>query len=251
MNELVSVIVPTYNREKFLFDCLASIENQTYENIEIIIVDDGSTDLTLEVVRKFKKLSERKLQYFRFEKNGGIPRALNKGYELANGNFQCQLSSDDLWYDTKIEKQMKIFEKEDSKLGLIFSPYTFCEMDQTRKPLRTWETKKIDNLDRITMFHRLIHDCFMNACTFLMKKDFKKSIGEYPMRPEFEWNQDLWFNFMSVLNTDWKLYCMDEPTAIITIHPDQASKQGKCGLGNEILIPEMIKIATTKGWFHD
>lgn len=250
MNEpMVSVVVPTYNRKDWITQCLNSVFLQTYKNIQIIIVDDGSTDDTRSVVKdlikKQKTVGDVNYKYFQFNSNHGIPNALNMGYSLCDGEFICQLSSDDTWKFKKIENQVEIMK--DKTIGMIYSNYWFC--DYTEHPFpKMWEANVFNNESRVEMFKRMINDCFMNACTFLMRREFKKEIGEYPLRKEFEWNQDLWFNFQAIMNTKWKLHYMDEATANITIHNGQASKQGKCGLGNNILIPEMIIQAKEKGW---
>jgi glycosyltransferase involved in cell wall biosynthesis len=266
----VSVIIPTYNRRSFIRDALNSVYGQTFRDFEIILVDDGSTDGTdVEIKDYFRnskavmhktdswvseyigssKLEEtpiekEKLTYFRFEKNGGIPRALNKGYELAKGDFVCQLSSDDIWMYDKLERQVSILEDMlNYDVGIVYSDYFFKDLDEDK----TWLSEGYRWKDKRDLFHRLITDCCMNACTFLMRKEFYKDIGEYSLRPELEWNQDLHMNFRSVFS-NWRIIQMKEPTACITIHSKQASKQGKCGLGNSVLLPEMIEEGKKRGW---
>ncbi|WP_315077731.1 glycosyltransferase [uncultured Clostridium sp.] len=103
---MVSIIVPTYNNEKYIESALQSIFNQTYKDIEIIVVDDGSTDNTSEVLKKYTN----KIIYIKKE-NGGVASARNLGLNIANGEYIAFLDADDLYDKNKIEKQVKILKK--------------------------------------------------------------------------------------------------------------------------------------------
>lgn len=99
----VSVVVPIYNVEKYIYRCIDSIINQTYSNIEIILVDDGSTDKCGEIIKDFSKADSRiKIIH---KKNGGLSDARNKGMEYVSGEFVLFVDSDD-WLDTKIIEEM-------------------------------------------------------------------------------------------------------------------------------------------------
>ena len=93
MNPLISVIVPIYNRENFLDRCLSSIINQTYKNIEIILIDDGSTDTSLEICKKYAATDERIKVIF--QENSGVSKARNHGLEIATGEYVQFVDSDD------------------------------------------------------------------------------------------------------------------------------------------------------------
>ena len=99
---LISVIIPAYNAEKYLAEALTSIINQNYDSIEIILVDDGSTDGTAKVAAVF----ETRVRYV-YQENSGPPAARNKGLSMAQGNVIAFLDSDDLWSDKKLELQLK------------------------------------------------------------------------------------------------------------------------------------------------
>jgi len=116
--ELVSVIIPAYNSEKYISDTIDSVLNQTYKNLEIIVVDDGSTDNTEKVVKE--KLSN--FSNFKFLKqcNLGSAEARNLGIRNSNGNYIAFLDADDLWLPQKIEKQIKFF-LNNPDYGLVFT----------------------------------------------------------------------------------------------------------------------------------
>ena len=90
---MISVIIPIYNVEKYLEKCIQSIINQTYRNLEIILVDDGSTDSSGEIADKYKKLDNRVKVIHKI--NGGLSDARNKGCEIATGEYISFIDSDD------------------------------------------------------------------------------------------------------------------------------------------------------------
>ena len=99
---LVSVVVPSYNRANYLENCIKSILKQTYANIEVIIVDDGSTDNTGDIVRSF---SDERIKYVK-QSNNGACSARNNGIDHAKGNLIAFNDSDDIWKEDKVEKQL-------------------------------------------------------------------------------------------------------------------------------------------------
>lgn len=109
MNEkpLVSVIVPSYNHVRFVEQTLHSILNQTYKNIELIVIDDGSTDGSHELL---ERLSKEHGFYYERTQNNGLPATLNKGMEKSTGKYIAFCASDDYWMLDKIEKQVKYME---------------------------------------------------------------------------------------------------------------------------------------------
>jgi len=115
---LISVIIPTYNRANFLPNAILSVINQTYQNWELIIVDDGSTDNTKHIVEEFIKKDSR-IKYF-YQENKGQPFAMNTGIKLSKGKFIAFLDDDDEWYLEKLEKQIEFLNK-DENIVLVFS----------------------------------------------------------------------------------------------------------------------------------
>ena len=114
---LVSVIVPCYNYAHFLPDCLKSILGQTFKDFEAIIVDDGSTDNSKEVAKRF--LSDPRFHYI-YQVNQGLSAARNTGIRNAKGEFIAIVDPDDMWFPTKLEEQIKFMEKHPS-YGLVYS----------------------------------------------------------------------------------------------------------------------------------
>ncbi|MDD3150026.1 MAG: glycosyltransferase [Candidatus Gastranaerophilales bacterium] len=115
MDKLVSIIVTTYNRAEYLEECISSIINQTYKNIEILIIDDGSTDNTSDVVKKY---FDSRIKYI-YQENSGQNSAKNKGLLASNGQYITILDSDDMILPDKIEKQVEILESNED-VGLVY-----------------------------------------------------------------------------------------------------------------------------------
>jgi glycosyltransferase involved in cell wall biosynthesis len=115
----VSIIVPTFNRANFITRAITSIVNQTYKDLEIIVIDDGSTDDTKSIVKSLSKETNVPIKYYRKE-NGGCASARNKGLEYSNGEFIAFLDSDDEWVPSALETLLsKIIQ---SHADFVYSP---------------------------------------------------------------------------------------------------------------------------------
>ncbi len=107
-SELISVVIPSYNRKDKLPACMESVLGQSYGNIELIVVDDASTDGTQEL---FREMSEPRVVYLRYEENRGACHARNYGAERASGELIAFQDSDDIWHPDKLEKQYRHLKK--------------------------------------------------------------------------------------------------------------------------------------------
>lgn len=108
MGKLVSVIIPVFNGDKYIEEALLSICRQTYDNLEIIVINDGSTDNTLNIVNKLKLKDTRIKIYNR--KNHGLIETLNFGLDVANGDYIARMDADDISLPTRIEKQVNLLD---------------------------------------------------------------------------------------------------------------------------------------------
>lgn len=120
MDNLVSIITPTYNSEKFISAAIQSVQNQTYPNWELIIIDDCSTDKTVEIINEAIK-SDSRIRLHSLTKNEGTGAARNLGVANSKGSYISFLDSDDLWAPNKLERQLD-FMKENN-LSFTFSFY--------------------------------------------------------------------------------------------------------------------------------
>ena len=103
---LVSVIIPSYNHEKYIGKCIDSVLQQTYKNFELIIIDDGSVDSSNEIISAY---ADQRIQYIK-QSNNGAHHAINKGLALAKGDYLTLLNSDDLYHHDRLEKCLQVFQ---------------------------------------------------------------------------------------------------------------------------------------------
>lgn len=122
MNDLISIIIPVYNSEKFIEQTLNTVINQTYKNWELILIDDCSTDNSELIIKKYQK-KYKNIRYYKQKRNQGPAIARNTGIDMANGRFICFIDADDLWDNNKLEIQKQFMENK--KCGFSYHSYEF------------------------------------------------------------------------------------------------------------------------------
>ena len=134
MSPLVSVICLCYNHEQFVREALESVIRQTYSNVQIIVVDDFSSDESRIIIERFTQQNSN-IIYLPLPKNVGNCAAFNRGLELAKGEFVIDFSTDDVLLPDRIEKQVSHFLKLDSSFGVVFTDAEY--IDSSGRKLRT------------------------------------------------------------------------------------------------------------------
>ena len=183
VNPIVSVITPIFNNEKFVGRTIQSLRDQTYQNWELVIVDDGSTDNTAQVIKSFK---DSRISYF-YQKNLGVQRlaqTINNGLAKTTGELVTMLPSDDTWIKTKLEKQVPIFE--DSKVVLCFGQMNLIDENDkiigyTKCPKHL---NKIKNEPRGEILREMLVWNFIPQPTVLIRKSALLTIGGYIQPPD-------------------------------------------------------------------
>ena len=184
MSDLISIITPTYNCGKFIGETIESVINQTYENWEMIIVDDCSKDNTKDIVNKYDQNDDR-IKYHLLEKNSGAAIARTKAMELANGNYMAFLDSDDLWVEDKLEKQLK-FMKENN-FNFVCTEYE--QIDEQSNPLG-----KIIKVRDKANYNRVLLDCPVGNSTVMYNV---KAMGKFQVPNIRKRNDDaLWLKML-------------------------------------------------------
>ena len=169
-NKLISVIIPTYNREKLIVESIKSVLRQTYSKIEIIVIDDGSTDNT---EKEINKLKDKRIKYVKLSKNLGAPYARNIGIKLAKGKYISFQDSDDIYHTNKLKKQMKNILKNKSDFDFckilvnINSTYRYVIPDNTQEKAII-ENRIFDGL--------LTYGNFISTQSILVKKTFIENL---------------------------------------------------------------------------
>lgn len=192
---LVTIIIPVYNGANFLKDCIESALAQTYKNIEIIVVNDGSIDDG--ATEKIAKLYKNKIRYL-VKENGGVSSALNYGLKVAKGEWISWLSHDDIYTADKIEKQIDTLQNYvtgNSNLDktIIYSNSVFVNdigkvinQNNTRKEMQTFE------LSRADLFKEIYIKNGISGCTVLFPKSCVDLIGYFDEELRYMQDIDYW-----------------------------------------------------------
>lgn len=233
----VSVIVPTFNRAHLIMKAIYSVLGQTFKDLEVIVVDDGSKDNTSTLVLE---INDIRLKYIRHAQQKGASEARNTGVAASSGKFLAFLDDDDEWMPDKLKLQMEIFrEKPDT--GMVYSGYYYIN-SKNNKIFREFHPKKSGLLDD----DLLTTNCVGTTSTAVIRRDsFEKAGGfDVSLRGCQDW--DLWIRLAKF----YPLNFADKPLVNFLIHDIRithdlnAKIQGKERLLNKIfpLIQHKSKI---------
>lgn len=125
----MSVIMPAYNAEKYIEEAISSVVSQTHENWELLILDDCSTDRTVEIAERFAGLDAR-IRLLRNPQNMGVAKTRNRGLDLAQGEWIALLDSDDVWHRDKLEKQLALAAQAGAEL--VYTSYELLPVQSRR-----------------------------------------------------------------------------------------------------------------------
>lgn len=165
---LVSVVIPAYNCEKYIAETLDSVISQTYSNLEIIVVNDCSTDNTEQVILEYEK-KDRRIKYLKNGVNSGVAKTRNGGVAVANGEWIAFLDSDDIWNFDKIEKQIN--HLYGSKGYFCYTSYSF--VDGLGRDM-----DKVFTVPETVDYRGLLRKHVINCSTVIIKRDI---LIQHPM----------------------------------------------------------------------
>ena len=183
MNELVSIITPCYNSEKFLDECISSVLNQTYQNWEMLIIDDNSSDNSSILINSYSKKDER-IKPLYLNDNIGAAMARNKAISKAKGKYLAFLDSDDVWLPKKLEVQTNFMKK--NNCSFVFSSYSV--ISENEKPNYT-----ISVPETIT-YKRYLKNTIIGCLTVMLDKEKFKKIEMPNLRSSHD--MALWLNLL-------------------------------------------------------
>ena len=190
----VSIVLPTYNGERYLAQSIESVLTQTYENLELIIVDDCSTDETPEIIRRFAERDSR-IQVIRNAENQKLPRSLNIGFRQASGGVLTWTSDDNFYEDRAIEVMVQTLE-QNPDCGMVYCDMTCIYEDgvRLRRPAMDMERFYVDDV--------------VGAC-FLYRRQVLETVGEYDPDMALVEDYDYWLRIRrqyEVLHIPQRLY---------------------------------------------
>ena len=170
MGELVSVIIPTYNRGYIIERAIESVQNQTYNELEIIIVDDGSTDNTEEIV---SRISDSRIRYLKNPINKGVSHTRNLGIAAATGAYIAFQDSDDIWKPEKLQKQMECMKQ--GNYGMVYCAFEREFFDGTVVYYPSKEMPMEEKQGEIVL--SLLKKNLVSTQTMLIKKEVILQVG--------------------------------------------------------------------------
>ena len=175
---LVSVIIPAYNAEKYVLEAIRSVEAQGYGSVEILLIDDGSKDSTVELVRQAAP-QVRIIQ----QANAGAAAARNKGLEEATGEFICFLDADDGWFPGKLKAQVG-YLLEHTEVGISYHKWYVWKPNERGEflpPKREEEpvSGEIDPARSGWIYTNLLLDCIVHTSSVMMRREVVRAIGYF------------------------------------------------------------------------
>ena len=206
--ELVSVLLSTYNSEATIEKSLISLLNQTYKNLEILIADDGSTDNTEEICKKFQ-LNDERILLFSNKKNIGLTKSLNSLAQKASGSLIARQDADDISLPERIEKQVQFMNRK--KLDAVTTRSLVMQNNKKRPGISFYIPNKL----LINKKNPFIHG------TLIIKKNVFKEIGYYDERFYFAQDYKL---FYDLLNKGYKVKTLNDALYILNTENNISSE---------------------------
>lgn len=180
----VSVIIPTYNRAEFLRFAITSVLNQTFQDFEIIVVDDASIDNTEDVVRS---LSDKRISYFRHGANKGNAATRNTGIRNSSGHYIALLDDDDEWLPSKLEKQVRLLDSSPPIVGGVYTGFVVIDKASGKMVERVTPTKRGSIFNEL-----LIQNWVGTSSTVLLRRECFDKVGLFDEGLASGVDYDMW-----------------------------------------------------------
>ena len=196
MNNLVSIISPSFNSSRFIEECIGSVLSQTYDNWELLIVDDCSSDNSCELIEKY---NDKRIALIELEKNVGAAEARNIALRKAAGKYIAFLDSDDIWMPTKLEDQIYFMQEKD----IAFSFSNYQPMTEDGKRLFS-----IIKAPKIMTYSSYLRNTMIGCLTVVIDRDKTKNFEMPNIRSSHD--MALW---LLILKRGYKAYGLDKNLA--------------------------------------
>lgn len=218
----ISVVIPSYNHEQYIAQAIQSVLDQTYQDFEIVITDDGSQDGTVDVIRSF---TDPRIRLYSFERNRGACPAMNNNLREAKGEFIAVLNSDDLFIPDKLEKQVDYLDKH-PEIGAVFGLPILIDEAGNEYADKSHLYKIVFKQPNRTRFEWLHHFFFQSNAfchpTVLIRKLCYEKVGYFDERLAQLPDLDFWIR----LCMEYEVYIMPETLIKFRMHSTEANASG-------------------------
>lgn len=223
--ELVSVIMPAYNAGRYIAESVESVLRQSYSNLELVIVNDGSTDNTSAVITEYQNRYLDKIVYINKEKNEGTALTLNRAILESKGKYICWLSADDLFVEDTVESLVNYLESH-KEYDMAFSDFEL--IDSSSNFLRdSFFKKDIVELIKQEVYQPykglLITGCIINGCTVIIPKTCFEVIGGFNHKYRYAHDYDMWLRLASKFSIGY----LNKVNVKNRTYPEQISQLGR------------------------
>lgn len=216
----VSIVIPSYNSEAYIRETLDSILGQTFRDFEVLVVDDGSTDRTCDIVATYG-ISVRLIT----QKNSGVCAARNRGIEQARGQYICLVDHDDYWFPHKLSRQIEKLQ-EHPDVGVVFSWFQYWEADSDGRfpnPSSIDLSKYPDGVSEKYsgwIYHEFLLDCWMQTSTATFRREVFERCGTFDESLPFGEDWDLWIR----ISRQYQFLMLERPDTLYRQHAQQGNR---------------------------
>lgn len=219
-NPIVSVIIPSYNCELYIAETINSILNQSFKDIELIVVDDGSTDRTCEIVASYSA----PVRLIR-QQNARVCAARNRGISEAVGQYICLMDHDDFWFPHKLEQQVNLLQVH-TEVGVVYSSFILWNADSNgRFPAPASFDLAVfpDGIDPELsgwIYHQFLLDCWMLTSTAMFRREVFEKCGNFNVNLPYSEDWDLWLR----ISKEYQFIKLNQPTTLYRQHKLQGNR---------------------------
>lgn len=241
MQPAVSVIIPTYNRANYLKKSIQSVISQTIKDIEIIIINNYSTDNTLDVISSF---NDQRIKIINFKNSGVIARSRNQGMMQSSGKYIAFLDDDDMWCEDKLELQIKYLESHPEFSAVYSNAIIIDEKDNRKGFLINHGLAKEGQV-----FQNLLGGNFITILTVLMRRELLESIGLFNEEPSLIAVED--YEYWMRIAFKFEFGYIGKPLALYRIHSTSMSKRNSVALLRQKVLRMFLKNRDVAEKYHD